>query len=191
MESVLILDTETNGLDPAKGAKVIEIGAMLFNLKYRQVIQTFSTLLETSDNACENINHINASWTQVTKAESQALDYLGDMASAAHAIVAHNAQFDKKFMETLQMNVHFMATPWICTKMDFKWPLHLYRYRLQDICEAMGVPYVDAHRALADCNLLVKCFEKIEDIEARMENALKFGSGNRFANSNRFRNEAV
>ena len=32
--NVLIVDTETTGLHPDKGAKIIEIAALLYNIKY-------------------------------------------------------------------------------------------------------------------------------------------------------------
>ena len=72
IENILILDTETNGLDPSKGAQVIEIGALLFNIHHREVIQSLSTLLYCDNNPVQEINHIDVEWTQVHKEEGAA-----------------------------------------------------------------------------------------------------------------------
>jgi DNA polymerase III subunit epsilon len=180
MENILILDTETTGLDPFKGAKLIEIGAVLFNLKYKQVIQTLSTLLACDENPVQDINHIDPQWTRVQKDQGAAIKFLGYMARQAYAIVAHNAHFDKKFMDTIDVDNEFKQKKWICTKNDFKWPVILFRTRLEDICNAMGVPYLNAHRALIDCTLLAECFKKVNDLETRMNCIFNYVNKNRF-----------
>ncbi len=173
IENILILDTETTGLHPEKGAIVIEVAAHLFNIHHREIIQTFSTLLACDKNPAQDINNIDPEWTRVRKEEGAGLKFLGYMSHQADYIVAHNAAFDKKFMGTLKFDGHFEQMKWICTQRDFKWPAQLVRYRLMDVCEAMGVPYVDAHRALNDCNFLAECFKKVDDLESRIFNAVQ------------------
>lgn len=195
IENILILDTETTGLDPAKGNKVIEIAVVLFNLKHKAVLQCFSTLLPCDENPCENINHISAESTRCTYPYDRELettietiwddphspttiitdewpDYfmqgiLPFMADAAQAIVAHNAEFDRKFVASMPCCSELSERKWICTKKNFTWPVPLNRLRLEDICNAMGVPYVQAHRAMSDCMLMVQCFQKVQDLEER------------------------
>ena len=194
IENILILDTETTGLSPEKGDKVIEIAAVLFNLKHKVVLQSFATLLPCLDNPVEKINHIKAEATQCKYAflneltkenieeiwedpESQSsiiydekitLDsILMEMSKYAEVCVAHNADFDKKFIATLPCGDQLLKKKWVCTKANFTWPVPLQRLRLEDICNGMKVPYVHAHRALADCLLLAQCFQKIEDLEQR------------------------
>lgn len=195
IENILIVDTETTGLDPRRGDKVIEVAAILFNLKHKTILQSFATLLPCETNPVEQINHIKAESTQCPypfvgvktskeqveemwknpKAASTGIyeekislnAILIEMSEASQAYVAHNAEFDKKFMATLPCGTHFSNKRWICTKNHFRWPVYLQRRRLQDICDKMGVDYVNAHRALADCLLLAQCFSKIEDLEKR------------------------
>jgi DNA polymerase-3 subunit epsilon len=183
MENVLIIDTETTGLDPSKGAIMIEIGAMLYNLKHKQVLQNFSTFLPCDSNPVENINNIKAEVTREKMPVEAGLIFLKYMADKADAMVAHNAEFDRKFLQTNEiLSGSFAGKKWICTKKDFRWPVQLYRNRLQDICSAMGVPYADAHRALIDCHFLALCFTKVDDLEQRMISASRagFGSGKGF-----------
>lgn len=183
--NVLIVDTETTGLDPNNGAKLIEIGALLYSVKHKAILQEFSTLLPCEENAAEKINKINPAITEPTYNTFFATSFLCSMASTADAIVAHNKQFDLKFMRTHSgMDIQFFTMPWICTKDDFKWPIMLKRKRLQDICEAYGVSYANAHRALADCRLIADCFSQVAELERELQLAMQprntmLGSGGR------------
>lgn len=167
--NILILDTETTGLEPSKGARLIEIGALLYSVTHQVTLQTFSTFLPTAVNEAEHINHIKPEWTRSGYDIVPAFDMLEGMANMADFIVAHNAAFDKKFMQLAEMSDSFYAKRWICTKENFTWPVRLPRMRLEDICHAMGVSYVGAHRALTDVQFLADCFSKIEDLERRFE----------------------
>lgn len=192
-ENILIIDTETTGLSPSEN-DVIEIAAILFNVKHKSVLQCFSTLLPCDTNKAIHINKIKPEATIANFPFIKALDekepinicidpngrgitlysetlhfnrILFEMVDAAQLIVAHNAQFDKKFIEKLSCGRYLLNKKWICTKNDFKWPVPLERKRLEDVCTAMGVVYTYAHRALEDCLLLAKCFEKIIDLHER------------------------
>lgn len=198
IDNILILDTETTGLYPEKGDKVIEVAVVLFNIKYKSILQCFSTLLPCSLNPVERINHISVEMTQCKYPflKSSRIEYgvqyeevaisdeyvivyddglilmeniLVEMAESAQAIVAHNAQFDKKFVGTLICGEHLLEKKWICTKQNFTWPVHLQRLRLMDICEGMKVPYLNAHRAMTDCLLLAQCFQKVDDLQERID----------------------
>lgn len=178
MENVLIIDTETTGLDPSKGAGCIEIGAMLYNVKHKVTLQNFSTFLTCTENPVEDINNIKSEWTQQKMPIGAGLVFLKQMANEADAFVAHNAAFDKKFLQDIQeLQETVTNKKWICTKNDFKWPVSLFRNRLQDVCVAMGIPYADAHRALIDCHFIAACFSKVEDLEQRLIAATYKGFG--------------
>ena len=170
IENVLIVDTETTGLDPSKGAKLIEVGAILYNVKHKAILQQFSTLFPCDENP---VSHINGIEPEVTKVKTPRLFItlvLSQMVDHCQAIVAHNAQFDRKFLALIDPAPikSFDDHRWICTKNDFKWPIPLFRNRLQDICMAMGVEYTEAHRALNDCTMIAKCFSKVNDLETRI-----------------------
>lgn len=182
MENVVIMDTETTGLDPSKGAKLIEFAAILYNIKHRVGIQYFSTLYPCTENPVQDINGIEAEATRAKMAVNSVTPHILEMFSCAEAVIAHNAEFDKKFLQQLPYGQILLNKQWICTKKDFKWPVMLQRNRLQDICQAMNVPYVDAHRALVDCQFIANCFSKVSDLDIRLKQAI----GNSFSNSSRF-----
>ena len=58
MQNLLIIDTETNGIDPNQNS-VIEIGAILYSCNYQTTLAQLSFLLYATDNAAEAINHIS------------------------------------------------------------------------------------------------------------------------------------
>ena len=172
IESVLILDTETSGLHPEHGAIIIELGAILYSVKHNAVLQSFSTLFPCESNPVEHINHIKPVVTKAFDYNDKWESFFAYMYQEAQAMVAHNAPFDKKFVETLNFGVEQENTKWICTKSDFRWPNPLNRYRLQDVCHSMGVTYGDeSHRALYDAERIALCFSKVDDLQERIDAA--------------------
>ena len=169
IENILVLDIESTGLD-AKKHKCIEVGAVLFNIPHRTILQQFSTLFPCDENPVEDINNIKPAATQATYSHHYWDVHFMTMVHSSQAIVAHNAQFDKKFIDEFNLNI---LSPWICTKNDFEWPVNLPRKRLQDVCEAMGISYDKSHRALADCMFIIDCFGKLDDLESRLQLALE------------------
>lgn len=174
IENVLIIDCETSGLHPEHGAQIIELGAILYNVKHKAILQQFSTLIPCDANPVEHINNISVEITNCNYTFIWALEMTKLMSMNAQAVVAHNAQFDRKFiLADHHLSLHFKDCKWICTKNDFQWPVPLKRTRLIDVCEAMGVQYVSAHRALVDCNFIVQCFGKVNDLQERIDGSIK------------------
>lgn len=171
--NILILDTETTGIDP-KNSQVIEVGAVLYNLKHKAVLQCYSSLIPCETNPVEHINHISAESTNCEYQVNTINQILERMAAHAAVCVAHNASFDKKFIEMLPCGELLLSKRWICTKENFTWPVQLKRFRLQDICESMGVQYANAHRALTDCLFLAQCFSKVDDLQDRFDNLARW-----------------
>jgi DNA polymerase III subunit epsilon len=168
MELICILDTETTGLDANKG-KVLEIAAVLYNIQSRSIITQASTLCYAEENPAFDINRIAVESLKKTppKIEGAALGLIADMMSASDALIAHNAEFDKKFINTIvNLQLISRSKKWICTRNDVTWPIRKgISLNLVSICVDLGVPVINAHRALADCHLILGALECLEDIQ--------------------------
>ena len=76
--NILIIDTETTGLSP-KTNNLIEICAILYSLKHKEIVQIYSTLFPTATNEAFHINKIDPELTQVTYVTELAKAFLYDM----------------------------------------------------------------------------------------------------------------
>ncbi len=168
MNNIVILDTETTGLDVTKG-QVIEIGAIFYNIPHRNILAQCSTLIYAEDNAAYEVNRIEVDLIKSHNpiVELFSIETLISMISNADAILAHNAEFDKKWIETIpRFKIISESKKWICTRNDVVWPIRKgCALNLIHICADLGVPIINAHRALDDCHLLVGALSKIDDIE--------------------------
>lgn len=172
IETILICDTETTGLSPSK-SELIEVAVILYSVKHKSIMQAASTLFLCEENKAEHINGISPQLTkELMVSEGYMSEIIHKLYLQSEATIAHNAQFDRGFLET-HFKFDFNLRPWICTKNDFDWPIELSRKRLMDVCEAMGVTYSGSHRALKDCLFIAECFSKIDDLQERLEVALK------------------
>ena len=66
IEKILILDTETTGLDENKD-EVIEIGCILFDVSFKCVLSQVSFLFPVNNNEAEHVNGISAEVTNITQ----------------------------------------------------------------------------------------------------------------------------
>lgn len=163
MKRVLILDTETTGLDPEKDA-VIEVGAILYSVGSASALTSFSTLLAAGANPAEPINRISeaalAEAGGVLSRENAWL-YVFSMAEKADAIIAHNAEFDRRFAPDPLRK----GRPWICSKNDLEWPKQTaLGMSLVGLALAHDLGVSHAHRALTDCDLLSRLLTRAQEL---------------------------
>ncbi|MCP9926845.1 3'-5' exonuclease [Cyanobium sp. CH-040] len=171
--SLLILDTETTGLDPARG-RCIEVGAILFTVAERAVLSQVSFLLPTDTNPAEHVNGIAAAVTRLPQPWQAGLRCFMAMLEAADAVLAHNAAFDRQWFGIDPLPP--VGKPWICSMEDIRWPAHLHLRAspsVRDLALAHGVPVWAAHRALSDCTYLAQVLERCADLEALLLGALE------------------
>lgn len=164
-DQLLILDTETTGLDPEVD-QVLEVGAILFSVPQRAVLAQLSFLLPVEANAAEPLNGIRAGATQAPQPWQPSLQLLQQFASCAQLAVAHNAAFDRQWFG--HGALPDLPLPWLCTMEDIHWPAdRLLRPRpsVRDLALAYGVPVWAAHRALTDCIYLAQVFERCDQLE--------------------------
>jgi DNA polymerase-3 subunit epsilon len=170
---LLILDTETTGLDPSRG-QCIELGAVLFHVPSRSVLSQVSFLMQTQRNPAQHVNGIAPEVTQLSQPWQAGLACFEALVEAADAVLAHNAAFDRQWFGIDPLPpIH---KPWICSMDDIAWPRdrHLRPSpSVRDLALAFGVPVWAAHRALTDCTYLVQVFERCSDLEALLAAAME------------------
>jgi DNA polymerase-3 subunit epsilon len=169
--NILILDVETTSLDPSTG-EVVEVGAILYSVEHRAVLQQVSTLLPVKENPAEDVNGISAEWvlslanklTPITPA----IDMINMMESQADYAVAFNSDFDAAWFGWGYLpNI---LIPW-SDAACIRYPKPSRSRSLVNLCLAHGIPVVSAHRALTDCQLLAQLLGHVEDLEWELERA--------------------
>ena len=171
--TLLILDTETSGLDPATD-HCLEVGAVLFHVPARAVLAQLSFLLPADTNPARSINGIDPAVTRVAQPWQQSLELFLTMVHGADAVVAHNAAFDRQWFGTAALPA--IDKPWICSMEEIHWPAERHlraNPSVRDLALAYGIPVWAAHRALTDCIYLAQVFERCEDLEALLVAAME------------------
>ena len=172
-ENILILDTETTGLDNEKD-DCLEVGSILFNVKNRSVLAQQSFLLPVEINNAEKINNIPAEITRLPQPLSEAIKYFESLVRVSDVIVAHNAEFDMKWFGLNKLPQ--IEKQWICSMDDITWPVDRQlkiRPSVRDLALAYGVPVWNAHRALTDCIYLAEVFKRCIELEKMLIRALE------------------
>ncbi|MGD1874308.1 MAG: 3'-5' exonuclease [Mastigocoleus sp.] len=193
VENVLIVDTETTALEPELG-QVIEVGAILYSVKYQTIIQQVATLLPAQNNPAQSINRIDvAPLLEIDeKTANIGLQMIVEMAKKSEfamvhghppSAIAHNAEFDKKWFGIprtgeieLPVLVDGGGKPlrWLCTCDDFEFPNQIrQRMSLVDLALAHGIGVYANHRALTDCQLIAWLFDVMEDLQGMFVRAAR------------------
>ena len=165
IEKILILDTETTGLDENKD-EVIEIGCILFHVSTKSVLSELSFLLPVSNNEAEHVNGISAEVTNIGQPWDDGLNFFLKLVDCSDFIVAHNVEFDRKWfgkgrLPKLQKN-------WICSLEDINWSFQKSlktRPSVTDLALSFSIPVWSLHRALSDCFYISEVFKKCENLE--------------------------
>ena len=165
IQSLLILDTETTGLDE-KEDEVIEIGCILFHVESRSVLSQVSFLLPVCSNKAEGINGISAASTNFNQPWEDAIKFFLKLVDASDLIVAHNVEFDKKWFGIGRLPE--VNKKWVCSLEDINWSFKKNlksRPSVTDLALAFQIPVWNLHRALSDCYYISEVFKKCENLE--------------------------
>lgn len=157
IQSIVICDLETTGLDPNTD-RIVELGAVLFSVRHSTVVSAFSTLVQGPGNGAEKINRIPSGAVMSAPVDIHAFNLLGGMVAIANSdgpavFAAHRAEFDRSFLAASAPKLA-ASLPWLCTKFDVSWPMSKPGASCVEMALAHGVPVVSAHRALTDCMLI-------------------------------------
>ncbi len=157
MQKLLLLDTETSGLDPAKD-HLIEVGLVMWSIEHRTSTASASWVVRAPENPAEAINGIPPALLEHGISLRDVHLEVAAWAQGADAIGAHG-DFDKQWFPDL-------GRPWIDTCWDLDWPRasSAESRKVHALCLAHGLAVIDAHRALPDCQLLARLLERVGEL---------------------------
>ncbi len=164
-EKVLILDTETTGLDENK-EEVIEIGCILFHIASRSVLSQVSFLLPVNKNEASHINGISADVSNISQPWEKGLDFFLSLVDSSDLIIAHNVEFDKKWFG--RGKLPHLRKKWLCSLDDINWSFKKSlksRPSVTDLALSFDIPVWNLHRALSDCYYLSEVFKRCDNLE--------------------------
>ena len=165
IEKILILDTETTGLDESK-EEVIEIGCILFHVGSKSVLSQASFLLPVSKNDAAHINGINSDISNIPQPWEKGMDFFLSLVDSCDLIIAHNVEFDKKWFGRGRLPL--LRKKWLCSLEDINWSFKKSlksKPSVTDLALSFGVPVWNLHRALSDCFYLSEIFKRCENLE--------------------------
>lgn len=168
----LILDTETTGLDP-KIDSIIEVAAILVDLSHKRIeCQRAGLIYAVTNQDSEKITGISQLMLDGVKCSfDDPFNSIRAMAQESICIVAHNAEFDKAFVEAKGINLtdrNNMLLEWICSYRDINYEVQTINKKLSTLAEAYGVNSGGAHRALSDVTMLAQILFKLPNIEEQI-----------------------
>lgn len=166
---VVFLDTETSGVNPETDF-TIEVAVTLFDVQRAQPIASFASLIRAPQNEAFVVNGIPEVMLSEAREADEVWRCVKWLISPGQLIVAHQAAFDRSFCPPLEK-------PWACTIADFQFPGVKQTNHLLTLALGLGVGVVNAHRAMADVDTLVRVFmrlaEKGVDIEKLFQLAIR------------------
>lgn len=171
MKTIAIIDTETSSLDPETG-EILEVACVVWSLEHRCIITAWSELINGDTNQAEHINRISAASRSLGDHHECVFEKLRTYVNRADVIAAHNADFDRGFLTAKGCT---FTQPWFDTMDMVQWPRESGK-SLVAIALAHGVGVESAHRALQDCLLLARLFERVAeqyDLSAMLTRALR------------------
>ncbi|MCZ4259106.1 3'-5' exonuclease [Sulfitobacter sp. G21635-S1] len=148
----VFLDVETTGLD-LESDEIIELAMVPFDYtedgRIFDVGEALHQLNEPSSPVTAKITALTGITNEDLAGKSLNLLEIDSLIDQSVVIVAHNAEFDRPFVE--KISTKFSKMPWACTLRDIAWHDEGFNgRRLSDLLAHYSY-FFDAHRATDDC----------------------------------------
>jgi DNA polymerase-3 subunit epsilon len=156
-KTAILLDVETTGLNTTQD-EIIELAMVKFTYlpddRIAAITEVFSAFNEPSIPIPEEITELTGITDEMVSGHRIDPDAVASFVSEAVLIVAHNANFDRKFAERYWPQ--FEKKPWACSATEVEWRKHGFDgSRLGYLLAGVGL-FHQAHRAIDDCRALIE-----------------------------------
>jgi DNA polymerase-3 subunit epsilon len=153
----LCLDTETTGFDYPQD-RVIELGLVAFEYdpesgEIARVVDRYSGCEDPGRPLSEEVKLVTGISDELLRGQRLDDDRVEELARTASLVIAHNAAFDRKFVEA-RFPV-FAQLPWACTLAQIDWQRELISSRTLEYLLFRYGCFIDAHRAVNDAEGLL------------------------------------
>lgn len=154
---VLILDTETTGLDSSKD-RLIELALILVDVDKAtglplQVQEVFDELEDPGRPIPAEATRVTGITDAMVAGKRLNEARVAELMAGVDLVIAHNARFDRGFMENRLPA--FAKLPWACSVAEIDWQAQgRGSAKLEFLAHELGFFY-DAHRAEMDCHALL------------------------------------
>lgn len=175
MKRQIILDTETTGLKPENGDKIVEIGAVEI-IDNKKTGRTFQTYLNPGKEMDEHVIKVHGITNDFLRDKPKFKDIFEDFIKFLDGAetVMHNADFDIKFLnkeisDINKGNIWNYTKNTICTlKLDKRLYAGERKHDLNTICTRLNIDISNRikHGALLDSELLADYFIKVNEIHS-------------------------
>jgi len=155
-KTALYVDVETTGLDRASDA-IIEFAAVPFRygVEDGEIYDVGEGLSFLEDPRCpipDAITELTGITEEMVRGKRIDDARVAALLAEASLIVAHNASFDRPFIE--RRLPAFATKPWACSCKEVPWREHgCSGTKLEYILLTMAGEFFDAHRAVDDCRV--------------------------------------
>ncbi len=161
MDTAVIVDVETTGLDP-ETCEIIELGLVEFGIQSdgsAAILETYGGLEQPVGEISEEITKITGITSEQVCGRKIDWEYVRNKLASASIVLAHNAPFDRGFLEKRSelsgLNLH-----WGCSQRHIDWDKLGYKTRaLNYLAADKGFVNPFAHRAVFDCATTFRVIE--------------------------------
>lgn len=179
LEKLAILDVETTGTN-FNNDKIIELGIVIAEYCPKtgtifKVLETFNQLEDPVIPISEASSKIHGITDDMVKGQKIDEEYVKNLISDVSVVIAHNASFDRTFVE--KRFPFFKQKPWACSFTQIPWKEEsISSAALEFIAYKFGFHF-SGHRASNDCHALLEIMHntlpnsKIKVLKALLDNA--------------------
>ncbi|WP_200760505.1 exonuclease domain-containing protein [Effusibacillus dendaii] len=150
------IDVETTGLDPFDD-EIIEFSIVLFEFdrktgEFTDIIDEYTGLKEPIGKRIPRAaTRVNGITNDMVEGEELDDDKIISLIHSAEFIVAHNAKFDRSFVEMEYPKLDWTNKPWLCSMNGIGWKRKGFASKgLQNLLKDHGIEVNNAHRAAND-----------------------------------------